>query len=567
MSNIFSYIKNNVDIVDVISDYVVLSQSGHYYKGFSPFKYEKTASFTVTPNKKIFYCFSSNIGGDVVDFIARMENCSQYEAAQFIIQKYHLSVPKDILYANKNEGFFDENPYFIVYSTFAKWCHEMLYRNEVALDYLYQRGLSDLSMKEFEIGYCPGLGMVEEFLQVALNKGILIQDVKNTDIITVKNKKMYFSPYNRIIFPIKNNLNLCCGYGARIFLKNDLRPKYINTNNNSYFSKKNIVYGLYNARDAIKKEEEVYLVEGYMDALMMCQAGYKNTVATMGTACTEYHLQQLTKFTNVLNLVYDGDIAGKNAMKKIIEIGWALHFDVNVIQISDNQDPAELAKFGKLDSVLKKKENGINFYIQNKDIINKKFSLDELIHNLSEIIEIIQNIVDPLKKSAFTIKVANCLNISSKMLFNIVEVYQNKKKELVIKNERNSDIEQKNLVVSNHEKATWYLFFYFLLINKKSAVIESIQKIVFLYANYGVSELGLLIEEFYEGEEETLVFLKKKNENLYQYGLKIYTKYNFHSSQFSIFYKKIFLMSWQIFKIHNGDLSIKDFFSLVESHV
>lgn len=559
MESIFSYIKSNIDIVDVIGDYVHLSRAGNYYKGISPFKHEKTASFTVTPEKKIFYCFSSNIGGDVIEFVAKMENCSSYQAAQFIIQKYHLPIPPSIMQQNKNNE--EEIIYFKIYECFSSWCSEMLYKNQQALEYLYRRGISKQSIDKFQIGYCPDFHMLDNFFQYALKKGILIKDIKNTDILFSKNNKLYFSAYHRIIFPIKNYLNLYCGYGARIFLEHDSRSKYINTNNGTYFSKKNIIFGFDHAKEAIKKQNTVFLVEGYLDAIMMHQAGYPNTVATMGTACTKHHLEHISKFTKNINLVYDGDEAGQDAMQKIIEMSWAMCLDTHIILLPKNTDPAELAKENKLSEALIHKENAIPFFIKNKHINIDHSSLSSIHKGLSEILTIIDSIEDSVIKTAFILQVSKHCSINQEILFNIIK----KKTTSTVSTSINNVIKSDHHANTQNKKHIWYLFFYFILLHWDTCHNKDIKKIIFLYLECGIYELGTILKIYStKNNQDSLTFLREQNQALYQLSLKIYTTYDFQAGQFNLFYKKFISIAMQEYKKKYPNKTLSEFQSMLK---
>jgi DNA primase len=579
MNNIFSYVKKNIDIVDVIGDYVNLTKAGNYYKGFSPFKHEKTPSFTVTPEKNIFYCFSSHIGGDVIEFIAKIENCSQYQAVQFLIQKYNLTIPKTLNNNHKqqNQGT-DDVAYFKVYTCFIEWCHSLLYANRAALDYLYKRGITDETIKKFKLGYCPDSAMTESFCRFAATKNILITDIKLTDILIIKNKKIYFSAYNRIIFPIQNYLQLYCGYGARIFLPQDTRPKYINTNNNNHFIKKNLLYGFSQAKETIKADECVFIVEGYMDAIMMHQSGYSNTIATMGTACTKNHIHHISKFTNYIKLVYDGDVAGKDAMKKIIEICWNMSIDIDVILLPPGTDPAELAQHNTLTQSLQNLQHASSFLISQIPNIQANESLFSLHQSLSEIINIIEMINDEIKKSAVILQIAKELSLNPHIIFNLIEKSKSTKKEslaaaassdLTIQNEKQNHIITPDTDISaDKKKIIWYVFFYFILMNWNACKIK-LAKFIFIYKNFGIPILGDILTQYKNQENEfadCLDFLKNNYDQIYTHSIKIYATYKFEFEQLPILYNKILALAWQEYKKDNPERHFRDLIESIENH-
>ena len=227
--NLFSQVKTNLPILDVVGEYTKLKKAGTYWKATCPFHQEKTASFTVSPHKEIFYCFGCNKGGDLIAFIAAAENCTQLEAAQHLIDRYHLEVPATI--AKTNTPNTDEkNRYFDLCQSVALWCHDTLKKSPAAINYLHERGFDDKNIDLFLLGYFPeGLKAIRSFVSSLRSKAILLSDLTAARIIA-ESRNVLYSPFEgRIIFPIKDHLGRFCGFGGRIFKQQDKRAKYYNS--------------------------------------------------------------------------------------------------------------------------------------------------------------------------------------------------------------------------------------------------------------------------------------------------------------------------------------------------
>lgn len=340
--NVFIYLKQRVAILDVIGEYVSLKKAGLYFKGHCPFHHEKTASFTVSPHKEIFYCFGCHEGGDVITFISKVENCTPFEAIKHLADRYNIDIPESMLKeARSSESNQDKNHYFDLCEMVAQWCTENLKKAPSVIQYLQQRHITPESITRFSIGYFPGgLQAINRLLSFARNQNILADDLMTANILA-QGKSVLYSPFEeRIIFPIKDHLGRFCGFGGRRFKEHDERAKYYNSRENQYFVKGSILFGLDSAKKAIQEKEEVFLVEGYTDCIAMAQHGYPNTVATLGTACTSTHLKTLSRYAQRLIVLYDGDKAGQDAILRLTELCWQVSMELSVIIMPVKHDPA-----------------------------------------------------------------------------------------------------------------------------------------------------------------------------------------------------------------------------------
>lgn len=410
--NIFSFIKAKVSILDVVGHYVALKKAGHYWKGPCPFHSEKTASFTVSPHREIFYCFGCHAGGDAIAFISKAENCTQIEAAKLLADKFNLEVPETL---SKD---FDKNPdtkkrYFSLCQLVAEWCHEQLKKNASIENYLTKRGFTSTSIDTFMVGYFPGTQKgINALTKYVGAHQFLLQDLIDAGI--VQEGKTHFSPFEeRIIFPITNHLGSYCGFGGRIFKEDDERSKYYNSKENDYFQKGSLLFGLDKAKKEIQKQETVLLVEGYTDCLAMVQNGYTNTVATLGTACTLEHLKALSHHAHTLLVVYDADAAGRQASLRLATMCWQVNLEVNVVILPPGSDPASyLQEHNTLDPVIQKAQDIFVFFLTT---LGENYANEPLQHKIQatrECLDVIRKLDDPLKRDILLQKAANIFGIS-----------------------------------------------------------------------------------------------------------------------------------------------------------
>lgn len=340
--NVFTYLKQRLAVLDVIGEYVSLKKAGLYFKGHCPFHHEKTASFTVSPHKEIFYCFGCHEGGDVITFISKVEHCTPFEAIKHLADRYNIDIPEALLKeAHSSESTEDKNRYFDLCEMVAQWCAENLAKTPSVLNYVRDRKITPESINRFSIGYFPGgLQAINRLLSFARNHHIIADDLIQANILA-QGKTILYSPFEeRIIFPIKDHLGRFCGFGGRRFKEHDERAKYYNSRENQFFVKGSILFGLDAAKKAINDKEEVFLVEGYTDCIAMAQHGYPNTVATLGTACTSTHLKTLSRYAQRMIVLYDGDKAGQDAILRLTELCWQVSMELSVITLPVGHDPA-----------------------------------------------------------------------------------------------------------------------------------------------------------------------------------------------------------------------------------
>lgn len=423
--NLFNFIKSQLQIVQVINEYTTLKQAGVYWKGICPFHSEKTPSFTVSPHRDIFYCFGCHTSGDVISFIAKVENYSQIEAAKFLSERFSIAIPKEISKEFTSSEISNEQKdrYFSICYEVARWCHENLNKSTEALNYMTKRGFSKENISKYAVGYFPGGQVnIKSLLKAMLKQGILADDLIKCSII-MESKGSFYSPFEeRIMFPISDQLGRFCGFGGRIFKENDDRAKYYNSHENSYFNKGSLLYGLDLAKKTIQEKGYAFLVEGYTDCIAMTQNGYQNSIAALGTACTIEHLKLLSRFAQKIYVLYDGDQAGQKAILRLTEMCWNVNMEVRVVSLLDKEDPASfLNKNGDLQKLVDSAKDIYSFFIESSSENFSTKNLNEKIWTVKKLLDIIRNIDDQLKRDILLQEIATKLNVPLESLKNKFE--------------------------------------------------------------------------------------------------------------------------------------------------
>ncbi len=413
--SLFKFIKTKVSIVDVVNEYTSLKKAGYYLKGTCPFHQEKTASFTVSPHKEIFYCFGCHATGDVISFIEQIEHCTPVEAVKFLADRYNISLPQEEFFlptgAASRQTAHDRYKY--IYAMLIAWSREQLAGSPEAMDYLDARSMSAQSRDYFDIGYFPGGHQgTRACIQALGRKNILLQDLTEAGIF-IEGQHGNYSPFEeRILFPIIDHMGHPCGFGGRVFRPDDTRPKYYNSRDSAYFNKGSLLFGFDKAKRAIREHESVFLVEGYMDCIAMVQYGYHNTVATLGTACTQEHIKTLARYAKTLYVVYDGDKAGQEAMLRLADMGWESTIDMYTLTLPSGEDPASvLSREHSIDQYISKAADIVTFFVTTLGTTFSQRPLQEKLQLSERIVNLLRKIDDPLKQEFLLQKTSQILGI------------------------------------------------------------------------------------------------------------------------------------------------------------
>ncbi len=351
------------DIVQIISEYVNLKQSGKNFLGLCPFHSEKTPSFTVNPEKKLFKCFGCGEGGTVFNFIMKQESMNFVEAVKFIASKSHIDLP---LFDNAKKpslSVTEKTRLFNINNLAASFYHKILLdsdQGKESRDYLKKRQISDRSIKNFCLGYAPNSW--DSFIKVCNGRNISTNLLEKTGLaIPKKEGKGYYDRFrNRLIFPIADVRKNLVGFGGRAL--DDSLPKYLNSPETILFNKSHVLYGIDIAKNAISKQRKAILMEGYTDVIMAHQHGIEWSVAVMGTAISRHHLRLLRQYCNQVILLLDSDIAGWKSSDRNLDIFIEEEFEVKIAQLPKGYDPCDFLVAEGADKFLTYVHNAKDFF-------------------------------------------------------------------------------------------------------------------------------------------------------------------------------------------------------------
>ncbi|OGG39696.1 DNA primase [Candidatus Jorgensenbacteria bacterium RIFCSPLOWO2_01_FULL_45_25b] len=341
-------IKEKIDIVDFLRSYIDLHPAGKNFKAICPFHSEKTASFVVSPERRMWHCFGScGEGGDIFKFLMKHENLEFYEALKVLAER--AGVPLRALDPQKQKEF---GVLYDMHETAKDFYRKQLSSQTEALSYLRGRGLTDETMEEFGLGFSPGGEALTLFL---LQSGYDMSNIVRGGLAQKNAQGLHRDKfYRRIMFPIYNSMGKVVAFTGRILPENgspstssgDI-PKYLNSPETPIFNKSHILYGFHVSKNHIAKSRTAFLVEGQMDVLMSWQSGIQNVVAVSGTGLTTHHLERLRRLADTLVLSFDNDTAGLKAMERSLDLFADFDFYARVASLGEHKDPADAAKADK----------------------------------------------------------------------------------------------------------------------------------------------------------------------------------------------------------------------------
>lgn len=342
-------ILDAANIVDVVSDFVTLKRAGANLKGLCPFHDDRTPSFMVSPSKNICKCFACGKGGTPVHFIMEHEQLSYPDALRYLAKKYHIEIKEREQTDEEKAEQSERESLFVVNEWANEWFQKQLNDTvdgrAVGLAYFRQRGFRDDIIKKFQLGFCPD--KYDAQWQAAKSEGYNEEYILKTGLcIRNEQGKTYDRFRNRVIFPIHTISGKVVGFGGRVLdsRTKGVQVKYQNSPESIIYSKKRELYGLYQAKQAIVKNELCYLVEGYTDVMAMHQQGVENVVASSGTALTEQQIRAIHRFTENIVVIYDGDAAGIKASQRGIDMLLAEGMNVKLLLLPDGEDPDSFAR-------------------------------------------------------------------------------------------------------------------------------------------------------------------------------------------------------------------------------
>ncbi len=407
-------IRNSNDIVDIISQYVILKRSGRNFFGLCPFHKEKTPSFSVSPDKQIFHCFGCGAGGNVIHFISKIENVDFKESLEILADRVGIKLPTLENNVDSKRLELKEKVYEIN-KLVATYYHETLYKPQAkpAQEYVKKRKLDNKALKEFCIGYAENANVLYKMLK---EKGLTEEEILASDLVIKKGNSYVDRFKNRLIFPIQDIRNRFIAFGGRV-LDNSL-PKYINSPENIVYSKARNLYGLNVAKNT--KTRKLIIVEGYMDTVSLHQRGIDNVVASCGTALTEAQGRLLRKYAEKVIISYDSDSAGQAATLRGLEILNNLGCDIRILQMEGAKDPDEyVIKYGngRFNDLV---ENAISLVEFKIKVLKKGLNIEntnDKIKFMNEIAKILGGVDNKIEQEIYIDKISSDYNISKEAIY------------------------------------------------------------------------------------------------------------------------------------------------------
>lgn len=405
-------IRSRADIVQVISDCLLLKKSGRHFKTLCPFHKEKTPSFLVNPELQIFHCFGCGAGGNIFTFLMKYENIGFIEAIKKVAKYVSITIPEN----NSNIALLPIHKISKANQTAADYFQKMLYSSEgrIAHQYIKNRGATQKILEIFKIGYC-GFN-TEGLLEAGKKEALKSDDFELAGIIMKGQTNIWNMRFrNRLMFPIKDTQGNIVGFGGRSLDNSMDRPKYINSPQTPLYNKSKILYGLDVAKDKIRDKGFVLVVEGYMDMISVYQNGVGNVVASLGTSLTHDQIQALNRFTSKIVFSYDSDSAGQSATLRGLDIAISKGFKVNIMRLPENEDPdLFIQKQGKdkfLETV-ETSEDILDYRIRMARMKYPGHDLQDTLMVSNELLETIAQIENFVLRDLYITRLAEKLSIS-----------------------------------------------------------------------------------------------------------------------------------------------------------
>ena len=415
--SVIQEIKDRSDIVEVVGDFVSLKKSGSNYKALSPFTDEKTPSFFVSPSKQIFKCFSTGKGGDSIEFLREVESMTYVEAIKFLGEKYGVEVNESEQDYNVNN---EKESLIIILNKSKDFYKDNLNSDEgksIALSYLEHRKVSEDMIEKFEIGY--SLDKWDSLLKYLTKNQFDVDQILKAGLILENNDKKYDRFRNRLIFPIHNISGKVIAFGARIISEQKNQPKYVNSPETPLYIKSNVLYGLYQSKNNIRKLDNCILVEGYTDVISLFQIGIENIVSSSGTSLTINQIKLISRYTKNITILFDGDKAGLDASLRGMDLILENDMNVKIVSFPEGEDPDSYSKAVGRDKFLDYIDsNATNLITFKVDLLNSTYKDDPVKKSemIFDIVKSISKIPNSIKRSVFIKEASNSLDITEQAL-------------------------------------------------------------------------------------------------------------------------------------------------------
>nr|WP_314502760.1 DNA primase [uncultured Lachnoanaerobaculum sp.] len=439
-NNIIDEVRSRNDIVDVVSSYVKIQKKGANYMGLCPFHAEKSPSFSVSPGKQLFHCFGCGVGGDVITFIRQYENYSFNEALALLAKRANIELPQ--INDNDRAKSDEKNIILEINKTAARYFYENLFskEGEVGLKYFKDRGLDSKDITHFGLGFAKKTP--NDLYHFLKDSGYSDDILKKSGLINIDEKGVRDRFWNRVMFPIIDANSRVIGFGGRVL--GDGLPKYVNSPETLAFDKSRNLYGLNFAK---RTRRDFFLIcEGYMDVIALHNAGFENSVASLGTALTVLHVKLIGRYTKKVILTYDSDKAGINAAKRAIPLLKEENINVKVLSMAPYKDPDEFIKNLGSEEFQKRIDNADNAFLWEIEVLKRDYNLNEPDERTSfykEVARMLSLFSEKLERENYTHAVAKRLMIEYNALFDMVNSFGNtavfSKKDMSRENKKTDD--------------------------------------------------------------------------------------------------------------------------------
>ena len=536
-------------VEEVISDFIALKKTGANFKGLSPFTNEKTPSFIVSPSKQIWKDFSSGKGGNVIAFLMEHEQFNYPESIRYLANKYNIEIIETAESAENVEERNERESLFIINSYALSYFEEIYSKNDRIKKYLIDRGLSESTIQNFSLGYSND--SKNEFYKSASNKGYSDNFLEETGLVLSTADKKIDRFRGRIIFPIKSIAGRIVGFGGRIVDSTKKIAKYINSPESKIYNKSKTLYGIYESKQFIVRDDVCLLVEGYMDVIQLHEHGIKNVLASSGTSLTKDQIILIKRLTSNIIILFDGDQAGLSASLRSIDMILEEGLNVKICSFPDGEDPDSFVKKNKKDFMLDYVEKESKDFIDFKLDINSDFHNDEdkKVALIKNILKSISLIPDSLKQEIYIKKLSSILEIDEASLFRSFANIENSKS---LKKSSRKLYGKKIVKVQSSKNE-----------NTSSYIYQLERQIISILLKYGAEEI--LFEDTRLSKDENGKVLETKKEIRSKVFEKIYLdlqqdEIEFTHSPFKDIYNKL------INGFHNGTtLSIENFINDLDS--
>lgn len=425
-------------VEDIISDFVNLKNSGSNLKGLCPFHNEKTPSFMVSPAKNIYKCFGCGKAGNPTQFIIEHEGYSFPEAIRYIADKYGIKLEETKQSFEDQQEFLHKDSLYLINEYASNYFHNTLLQTDegkaIGLSYFKSRGYLENIIEKFRLGFA--LKEKRHFTDLAIKDGYNVDSLKDLGL-TSKSDRDFF--YDRVMFPIHNLSGKVVAFAGRTLSSDKKVPKYINSPETEIYEKRKILYGLYFAKQAIRKQSECILVEGYTDVITMHQYGIENVVASSGTSLTTGQISLIKRYTNTIKVLYDGDAAGIMAAIRGVDLILQQDMDVKIVVLPDGEDPdSYLKSVGTTDFATYMEEKAEDFIFFKMKKLQEEVGQDPIkkTRMIKDMVESIGKIPDQLKRALYIKECSTALDIKEDILVEETE-------KVLRKDLKQADLERK----------------------------------------------------------------------------------------------------------------------------